>query len=70
MGGDRDIHIPNEKTTDNMETENIEQSERSLFNVDYTIKELAKIHDEVLEKMMIEINRIKFGGNEKIHIQS
>lgn len=33
------------------------------------IEELAIIHGEVLEKMMIEINRLKFGGNEKIHIQ-
>ena len=33
------------------------------------IKELIKTHGEVLEKMQIEINRLKFGGNEKIHIQ-
>ena len=33
------------------------------------IEELAIIHGEVLEKMQIEINRLKFGGNEKIHIQ-
>ena len=53
-----------------METDNIEQVERVLSNVDdYIIKELTKIHGEVLEKMMIEINRLKFGGNEKIHIQ-
>jgi len=54
-----------------METENIEQVERVLSNVDdYTMKELIKIHSEVLEKIQIEINRLKFGGNEKIHIQS
>ena len=59
------------KTISNMETENIEQVERVLSNVDdYIIKELTKIHGEVLEKMMIEINRLKLGGNEKIHIQS
>lgn len=53
-----------------METENIKQVDRVLSNVDeYTIKELTKIHGEVLEKIMIEINRSKFGGDEKIHIQ-
>lgn len=58
------------KTISNMETENIEQVERVLSNVDdYIIKELTKIHGEVLEKMMIEINRLKFGGNEKIHLK-